>query len=74
VFVAQARQPATRSVILGCLNSQNQYVDRASDGFSVTGIRMHRTGHHDRVSAVGPQFYSAPGSVAAEQHLVSGGV
>ena len=69
VLVAQAGQPAGRVVVLGGFDRQHENVDRAGH---LTGIGVHRTGHHDRIFAVGPQFDAVAGSVTAHQHRMPG--
>jgi len=68
VFAAQAGQPAGRVVVLGGFDRQHHHVDRPGH---LAGIGADRTGHDDRIAAVGPQFNAVAGGVAAHQHLVA---
>ena len=69
VLAAQAGQPTARVVVLGRFDCQQENVDRPGD---LVWIGTHRTGHQNRILAIGAQFDAVAGSVTADQQRIAG--
>ncbi len=69
MLAAQPGQPAGRVVVLGGFDRQHHKIDRADH---LTGIGVYRTGHHDRIFAVRPQFDVVAGGAPTDQYWMPG--